>query len=243
MRRVFSVIAAIILIVLVVLIIQRRPDDGTTGSPVELTDASTTATTQQATTTDRTEVTQPATTDEQSTDTTEPRVVTTAAPSLLDARFEIRAVVFGDDGYVVVENSGGTPASIGGYAICQRPNYFNLPDITLEPQETIWIAVGDGATLTATPAKEVIPAGGSLGSFDRDDGEMALYSTPAFASPEAIVSYVEWGSSGHGRSEVAVAAGIWTEGAFVEIPPDAFGVQAVESPADGAEDWVAGLGG
>lgn len=247
MRRIFSLAAAIILLVLVVLIIQRGPD--TSSPPPERTDASVVESAAPSLTTDRTipPTTVGSTDTSLATDRTEATVFDTTPETgdddALAPHFAITQVVFGEGGYVVITNVGGSAGSIGGYALCQRPSYLNLPDVELLPFESVWVAAGDGSLLTATPAKEVIPANGALGSFDRADGEVALYSTPDFASADAIRSYVEWGSSGHGRSSVAVEAGLWAEGAFVEIPSDADSVQAVAQPADSPEDWVAGLGG
>jgi hypothetical protein len=246
MRRIFSLIAAVILLALVVLIIQRQPDS--TRPPAESTDTSLAPTVTTRPTTDRTvPTTVGATPDtDATTDSTDAAgfdtTPTTADDPTLQARFAITQVVFGEAGYVVVTNVGGAAGSIGGYALCQRPNYLNLPDIELQPFGSIWIAAGDGSALTASPV-EVVSANGGLSAFDRRDGEMALYSTPDFGSPDAIRSYVEWGSSGHGRSSVAVEAGLWVEDAFIEIPADADSVQAVSQDATGPEDWVAGLGG
>ena len=38
-------------------------------------------------------------------------------------------------------------------------------------------------------------------------------------------------------------AGLWAADSFIEIPDDAFGVQASEPAPSGPQDWVAGLGG
>ena len=249
MRRIFSLIAVIILAILVVLIIQRRPESPNQG-PVELTDSSVVSTTSgSAITTDRTVATTSTSAGEpeETTDTTEVRSIDTAPEpdpeSKLTAEIVITQVVFGDGGYVVITNVGGAPGSIGGYALCQRPSYFTLPDIELAPFESVWVAAGDGTALTATSAVAVIPAFGSLSSFNQDDGEMGLYTSPDFGSADAMVSYVEWGSSGHGRSSVAVEAGLWATDAFIEIPDDAFGVQSTDLVPDAPEDWVAALGG
>ena len=72
-----------------------------------------------------------------------------------------------------------------------------------------------------------------------NDGEMGLYSTNGFANSNNIVDYVEWGSSGHQRSSVAVAAGIWTAGDYAP----AFGAGeslAYDGEGDSSTDWAAG---
>jgi len=72
-----------------------------------------------------------------------------------------------------------------------------------------------------------------------NDGEMGLYTTNNFGSSAAIIDYVEWGSTGHGRSSVAVAAGIWTTGDFVPT----FGTGeslSYDGTGDTSADWFAG---
>ena len=180
------------------------------------------------------------------TDTSAP--IATTEPQATGAEFAITELHFGETGFISIVNVGSAPGNLAGYALCVRPQYFQIPDIELAPLETVWIAVGDGANLGdgAGIAKAVIPLNGRLGPLNREDGELALYRTSSFADPEAMVTYVEWGSSGHGRSEVAVEAGLWEPGAFVEVPPDAFGIQSLAGttrPAMGRADWTAGVGG
>ncbi|HDH02736.1 MAG TPA: hypothetical protein ENH15_00645 [Actinobacteria bacterium] len=248
MRKAFSLVAVVVLVVLVVLIIQRSPEstaplpnDRTDASPVQATSTSLPSTDISVTTSaggGAAEVT---------TDTTEVQSIDTAPEPVPDsglpAQFAITEIVFGEGGYVVITNVGGSTASVGGLALCQRPFYFTLPDIELAPLESVWVAAGDGASLTASSAVAVLTANGSLDDFSRDDGEMGLYLSSDFGSAEAIISYVEWGSAGHGRSDVAIEAGLWEADAFIEIPDDAFGVQASAQAPSGPQDWVAGLGG
>ena len=54
-----------------------------------------------------------------------------------------------------------------------------------------------------------------ISALSPDSGEVGLYSISSFSSSDAILGYVEWGSSGHGRSSVAVAAGIWDRLHFI----------------------------
>ena len=58
-----------------------------------------------------------------------------------------------------------------------------------------------------------------------------------FSNSSDIVSYVEWGSDGHGRAGTAIEAGIW-EG-FVPTDENTSGILAVDSPATAAADWEA----
>jgi len=142
---------------------------------------------------------------------TTPVTSTTEPAAGGDAVFVISEVVFGDDGHVAVTNIGTGPGSLDRYQICQRPAYFGIDDITVEAGETVYFTAGSGAGLDG----EVFQAGAGFGRLRASSGEIALYSSGSFASSDAIVSYVEWGSGNHGRSSVAVGAGIWPDGDFV----------------------------
>ena len=72
------------------------------------------------------------------------------------------------------------------------------------------------------------------------DGEIGLYNSNSFGSADAIVSYVEWGSSGHGRSATAVEAGIWVSGGFVPTTVDSGAILASRTPPTDPSHWVGG---
>lgn len=123
-------------------------------------------------------------------------------------------------GTVTVTNVGGGTGSLDGYALCQRPTYLTIRDVELAP--------GESTTFEAS----------SLGGFSAEDGEVGLYSTGSFDSTDAIVSYVEWGRSGHGRSSVAVAAGIWPADAFVATSADAATIGTGDLAVTSPDDWL-----
>ncbi len=204
----------------------------TTGPPPTTTQPAVTSTTAGATTT-----------------TAAPTTTTTTTASGEAARFAISQVVFGENGYVAIANVGGEAGDVGGHWLCQRPNYFEVPPVTLEPGQVVWVATGDGATLDAAAAgaAAVAAADGRLGRFTAAGGEIALYASNTFSSAEDIRSYVEWGAAGGlpraGRGPVAVEAGIWQAGMFVVVPPDAIGVTATAVPASGPQDWIGDFGG
>ena len=236
MKKVVSLISALVLVAMVISIIRARPD-GSTVVPVTATSTVTT----DSPSTDTSGVPSdlaPSTTAE-ITDGTTAHVST---PSTGVATFAITEAIFGDDGYVAVTNVGGATGNLRGYVIYQHPDRFVLPSIEVEPFETIWVAVFDGAGLTNT-AVRVVRANGSMGTFGVASGELALYRTANFLDPAEILSYVEWGESGHVSSPVAVQAGLWTEDAFVAIPSDSFGVQATTSEPSSPDEWVAWIGG
>lgn len=156
---------------------------------------------------------------------------TTATPSD-EAEFAISRVVFGDDGYVSITNVGGAAGNLEGWQLCQRPAYYAIGSVEVAPGETVHFTIGDASSL----AGQVIDSGGRFGSFGADSGEIGLYVDGSFGSPSSIRSYVEWGESDHGRSSVAVEAGIW-DGRFV-ASSGAPGIAAVVANPIGAADWA-----
>ena len=131
--------------------------------------------------------------------------------------FAITRVQFGSDGFVEITNVGDGPGSFDGWFLCQRPSYVDI---------------SSGGEL-APGVSVQIPASAGYGALDPEDGEMGLYTASSFASSDAIVSYVEWGEDGHGRSSVAVEAGIW----------DGVGVSAGGADAIVAANGATGSGG
>jgi len=119
--------------------------------------------------------------------TTPPATVPAAASTtttLGPGEFAITEVVFGLEGHVTITNVGDAPADLGGYRLCQRPEYFGIPPVTLRPGESVWVASGDGSGLAPSDGVvAVFSADGGLGSFTGEDGEMGLYATPAFSDP------------------------------------------------------------
>ncbi|MEL6984399.1 MAG: hypothetical protein AAFO29_18370, partial [Actinomycetota bacterium] len=91
---------------------------------------------------------------------------------------------------VQLTNTTDAELDINGWVMCNFPSYAPIEGV--DP-----IAPGETITVTSTVA---IPP---------NDGELGIYTAEDFANAEAIVAYVEWGSDGHTRAEVADAAGIW----------------------------------
>ena len=150
-----------------------------------------------------------------------------------EATFVISEVVFGGEGYVAVTNVGGESADLEGWQLCQRPSYFGIPSVEVAPGETVFFTAGEGAGLSGTTVR----GGPRFGRLSDSSGEMGLYRDSSFGSAGSIASYVEWGSSGHGRSSVAVEAGIWSEGEFV-ASEGALGLVANAEVPTRAADWT-----
>ncbi len=109
----------------------------------------------------------------------------------------------GDDGTVVLRNLSDAAVVMDGWFICQRPAYWAIPSVTLEPGAEITLHAGAG-----TDDADDLFAGGGFGSLSGSRGEIGLYDSASFGSSDAIVSFVAWNGSG-GRASEAVGAGIW----------------------------------
>ena len=164
---------------------------------------------------------------------------TTTAPVSAGAQFAITQVSLGVLGQVVIRNVGSEAASLAGYWLCQRPSYFEFPDVVLQPGESAAISVG-GEIFVPPEGAIVIDEIAAIGPFDPASGEVGLYLGSDFSSPEAILSYVEWGSSGHGRSDTAVSAQIWPDGGFVPTTADSGAILATTIPATDPSHWIGG---
>ncbi|MEM9467744.1 MAG: hypothetical protein AAGA90_20395 [Actinomycetota bacterium] len=133
---------------------------------------------------------------------------------------QISSVTFGNDGFVVITNVGDEAAVLDGIQFCQFPTYVDLGPLVGAPLE---------------PGESVEIAGNQVGGLGIAGGEAALYSSPNFSDPSAIIAYVQWGTGG-GRADVAAQAGIWPEGATVTPDPDFNSIELFGDPAD-VEAW------
>lgn len=168
---------------------------------------------------------------------------TTTTPRPPEAAFTITQVVFGEEGYVEVLNYGGTPGDPGGRWLVQASNQFRLPAVTLQPDDTVWVAVGEGEAQQGAVGIDtvaVVPAHGAIGELSRRGGEMMM---GAAEDPETPLAYVAWGEGPHDHLDQAAAAGVWEPGGTVDPPFDSFGLRAVIIPPLGPDDWIAQVGG
>ena len=109
----------------------------------------------------------------------------------------------GREGVTVIRNDRPDTVSLDGWYLCQFPNYFRLPSRTLDPGQRLTVHASSG-----TDSGDEIFAGGTLGFFSGELGEMAVYTSGNFNSADAILSYISWNGA-RGRRDVARRAGIW----------------------------------
>lgn len=130
---------------------------------------------------------------------------------------------------VTVKNYGSAsdPMDVSSYWLCNFPDYNQLSGMTVL-NGSLSLAVGASVTVTSTV------------SLSSGDGELGLYNTNSFNSAVAMEDYMQWGSAGHQRESVAVTAGVWTAGTFINVTPP---YQYVGDGAqNGALFWDTSLG-
>lgn len=163
---------------------------------------------------------------------------TTSTPSPSGAHFVLTSVSLGDGGMIVITNVGDATGNLAGHFLCQRPAYFAIPDVEVPPGQFVAISTG-GTVFQPPPDAITIDQVATIGTLRPGDGEVGLYDSGNFGASTDILSYVEWGSSGHGRSSVAVKAGIWSDG-FVQTADDSVSISANTLPAIEAAHWDVG---
>jgi len=182
-----------------------------------------TSTTAAASTTEATAAPEATATTEAPTTTEAP--ATTTSEAMVDpptAIFAITEVGFGSDGYIEITNISDSDASLDGYWVCQQPAYHQLAGP---------VAAGESIRFAAADSR--------YGSLDADGGAMGLYTSGDFGSSDAIVGYVAWGPSGHGRLQVAINAGVWTDGSTVDATGAALIITTEPAPVS-ADGWETG---
>ena len=126
------------------------------------------------------------------------------------------------NGTFELRNTGNSTVNVSSYWICDFPDYRRLDQLTLECGD-LNLAAGAEVVLTAP------------GLHETDDSELGLYTRNSFGDASALVSYLEWGSSGHQRAGLAVGNGIWDGNAASAFNSS----QSLDRGGDGfaAADW------
>jgi len=150
--------------------------------------------------------------DKSSTPTPVPQSGLTGAGSL----FDIQEVGVGENGYVTLTNFTDQPATLKGLFLCQGTACFTLPDNTVTAGESVRIALASGNGIP-----NVIASNATLGPLNPKDGEIALTTAENPAKPELIIAYLEWGSTPHKLTPLAIKAGLWLDGSYAPTSPNA----------------------
>lgn len=140
-----------------------------------------------------------------------PGVITTPGgviPELVSP-FEIQEMGVGEKGWVALTNFTGQPGNLAGLYLCQGKACFALPDESVPAGETVRISNGSGASVDNVIAKNA-----TFGELRSADGEIALTTTENPQQPEQILFYLQWGSTPHELTDLAIDAGLWLEGGY-----------------------------
>ena len=120
---------------------------------------------------------------------------------------------------IEIRNAGTETVDVSGFWLCNRPSYLEIPSQELAPGDALTIVASD---LGVTP----------------ESGEVGLYSSRSFGSAGAMLRYVQWGSDEHGRTSVAIEAGVWPQGEFVDN--DGANLRAIGDDPTSSADWSSG---
>ncbi len=123
--------------------------------------------------------------------------------------FDIQEVGVGPNGYVSLTNFTSEPAGLSGLYLCQEIDCFALPDMIVEPGETVRIAAG-----TSSSVETIAAADGVFGELRPEDGEIALSTASGNLEAKDFLIYLQWGSTPHKLTKRAIQAGLWVEGGY-----------------------------
>jgi len=129
--------------------------------------------------------------------------------------FKISEVGLGPNGWVTLVNYTDTAASLETLFLCQANGCVDLPAYVVAGGAAARVAVGDGKGLenvAMTSADLHLPP---------QEGEIALFSTDNIADPKGLRTYLEWGSTPHAITAMAIRNGIWLDGSYAPTAADA----------------------
>ena len=118
--------------------------------------------------------------------------------------FSINEVGLGSNGFIALTNFTDVPANLTSLYLCQGSACFALPDEKVAPGETVRISNGNGEGV-----ENVVATHASIEKLQPSDGEIALYASTDIEDPKEMLVYLQWGSTPHEYTDVAVEAGLW----------------------------------
>ena len=102
---------------------------------------------------------------------------------------------------ITIHNFGSSTVNIANYQICRKLQYKFLNTLTLV-----------SGSLNLQAGGDVVLSNADLSVSSSDLG---LYLNSNFTSTTSMLDFLQWGSSGNGRENVANSKGIWTTGDFI----------------------------
>lgn len=135
----------------------------------------------------------------------------------------IHEIGLGPEGWVSLTNFTDVSVGTEGLYLCQGSDCFALPDVEVAAGETARVAVGRGSDLEG-----VIATKATLGELRPSDGEIAIFGSQAYDDPKALLVYLQWGSTPHALTSLAVEAGLWFETSYAPTSANATRLYRVE---------------
>lgn len=146
--------------------------------------------------------------------------------------------VSGTLGFVEITNTSSETRDISGYWLCVGPpHYQRLSDMDLKDGAGDLSALPADASIIVSPTNDAVAEG-----IAKSAGSLGLYHTGGdFANPATMSDFVQWGSGGHPREDVASAAGIWAAGSSLDdnaSQPEDFEISLTRTTfAAGVDNW------
>ncbi|MFZ6050686.1 PKD domain-containing protein [Halocola ammonii] len=106
---------------------------------------------------------------------------------------------------LTIKNFSATSVDISSYQLCSNFQYTSISVATIESGD-LDLAQDEEVTLSWA-------SGSAMVEFASD---LAIYNSSSFTDPSSMLDFVQWGEGGQARESVAVSAGIWTAGEFVD---------------------------
>lgn len=144
--------------------------------------------------------------------------------SSMSGQFAINEIDLANNQIEII-NVGPINMDASSFIFCSFPTYTFISSMT--------IVSGD---LDMDPGEITVLSGHTIPGDFENDGELGLYINNSYGSSSSIIDYVEWGSTGHFRSSVAVGAGIWETGDVVDAPASG-STLAWDGEGDAPENW------
>lgn len=130
--------------------------------------------------------------------------------------FAINEIGLGSNGYVSLTNITSQPAALAGLYLCQGTQCWAFPEATVSAGATARVGVGDGKGLEGLVADHA-----TIGDLKPADGEVALFASNKFDDPQALLAYLQWGSTPHKLTDLAVKAGLWLKESYAPTSENA----------------------
>ena len=139
----------------------------------------------------------------------------TPGPQDATWNFAIEEVGLGHRGYVTLHNFTDVASSLDALFLCQADGCVDLPDEVIEPGGFARIALASGEGL-----QDVVLTDADL-ALTPADGEFGLYVSEEVRNASDLRAYLQWGSTPHELTEVAVKVGLWQITGYAPSAPHA----------------------